>query len=244
MKKNSLQKTIGIIGGMGPAATALLFSKIVDMTDAECDADHIHIYIDNYTAIPDRTASIKSGSDLPVEYICESGEKLISIGADILVIPCNTSHYYYDKIQHRLKVPVINMLGETAFLCKTRGYKKVGVLATDGTRNTGIFDTELSKCGIEAVYPSAKGQKEVMSVIYDQIKAGKSFDTRELSKYISEMVNFGAEAFILGCTELPMALRDGDYGYRFIDTLDVLAQSAIHKAGYRSKKRDLFLQKR
>ncbi len=161
------KKTLGIIGGMGPAATALLFEKIVEYTAAERDAEHIHILIDNYPAVPDRNESIALGNDVPVDYICAAGEKLISIGAELIIIPCNTSHYYYDKIQSRLSVPVINMISETAKLCLASGYKKVGVLATNGTRNTGIYDAELKKLGLEAVYPSAEGQREVMAVIYD-----------------------------------------------------------------------------
>ncbi len=229
------KKTIGIIGGMGPAATALLFQKIIEYTDAEKDADHIHILIDNYPAVPDRTASIKSGSDKPVDYICEAGNKLISIGADLLIIPCNTSHYFYDKIQSRLNVPVINMISETALVCRNRGCGKVGILATDGTKEMRIFDKELEKLGIEAVPTSSEGQREVMSVIYDQVKAGRKINTEKLAFYLNEMKQEGAEAFILGCTELSAALRDGDYGFKFIDTLEVLAKSAVIQSGYKLK---------
>ena len=229
------KKTIGIIGGMGPAATALLFQKIVEYTDAEKDADHIHILIDNYPAVPDRTASIKSGSDKPVDYICDAGGKLISIGAELLIIPCNTSHYFYDKIQSRLSVPVINMISETALVCKSKGWSRVGILATDGTKETRIFDKELENLGIEAVSTSAEGQREVMSVIYDQVKAGKEINTEKLARYLDEMKQSGVEAFILGCTELSAALRGGDYGLEFIDTLEVLAKSAIVQSGYKLK---------
>lgn len=227
------KKVIGIIGGMGPAATAALFDKIIGFTSAECDADHIHILVDNYPQIPDRTTAIKKNSDEPLKYICESGKKLISAGADFLLIPCNTSHFFYDKIQNCLEVPVVNMIEETAKHCKSCGYKKVGVLATDGTRYTGVFDTYLDKNGLTTVYPSEDGQAELMNVIYNQVKAGKKIDTVNLSRYLYEMSREDIDAFILGCTELPLAIKDGDYGLKFINTLDILAKVGIVKAGYK-----------
>lgn len=229
------KKVLGIVGGMGPGATALLFQKIITYTDARCDAEHIHILIDNYPQIPDRTQAILAGSTAPAEYICQSGERLCRVGAELLAIPCNTSHYYYSLIRERMPVPVIHMIEETAAVCAASGYRTVGVLATTGTCSTGVFDTALQAVDIATVYPSADGQRAVMSVIYDQVKAGRPIDTAPLKPFLDEMARRGAEAFILGCTELPLALRGGDYGYTYIDTLDVLAKSAIVRAGYRVK---------
>jgi len=229
------KKTVGIIGGMGPAATAELFRSIIDNTDAACDSEHIHILIDNYPQIPDRTAAILSGSDEPVEYICRAGKNLIAMGAQLFLIPCNTSHFYFDKIQKQLTVPVVNMIEETALYCQSMDYKTVGVLATDGTKNTNIYKTELEKRGLNVMYPSEEGQKEVMSIIYEQVKAGRPVDKSKLHEYLYDMTKQGVQAFILGCTELPIAISDGDFGYRFIDTIEVLAKSAILKAGYRVK---------
>lgn len=229
------KKTVGIIGGMGPAATAELFQKMIMLTDASCDKEHIHILIDNYPQIPDRTKAILSGSDAPVSFIAEAGKRLELAGAEIILIPCNTSHYFYDKIANALSVPVIHMIEETAEVCKEMGYTKVGVLATDGTRSTGIFDAALIKKGIECVYPPQDAQKEVMAVIYDQVKAGEPIDTNKLKVYLHQMAKQGVQAFILGCTELPLALKDGEDGFAFIDTLTVLAKAGVKKAGYPSK---------
>ncbi len=231
----SFRKTLGIIGGMGPAATVLLFQKIVDYTDANADSEHIHIIIDNNTKIPDRTESILKGSCEPAVRICESGRKLIECGAELILIPCNTSHYFYPLIQKELNVPVMNMITETARECVKCGYHKVGVLATTGTCKMGIYHGELLKHGIEAIYPDDEGQEAVMKVIYDQIKAGNPIDVSILEKHLKQMEEEGAEAFILGCTELPLALKNGDYGYRFIDSLDILARQAVLQAGYEMK---------
>lgn len=235
-ENQSIHKTVGIIGGMGPAATALLFQKLIDYTDAAVDSEHMHIVIDNNPAIPDRTTSILKGENTPAVCICESGKKLEALGAELLLIPCNTSHYFYAYIQEQLEVPVVNMIAETAKECLKKGYRKVGVLATTGTCNTHTYDKELRKFGIAVIYPEEEGQKKVMEIIYDQVKAGKPGDASIIKTYLEQMAANGAEAFILGCTELPFALKEGDFGYHFLDSLDILAKRAVEMAGYRLKK--------
>lgn len=231
-KNHNVKKTVGIIGGMGPAATALLFQKMIDYTDAKADADHMHILIDNRPSIPDRTTAILNGDDTPVKQICESGKQLEKMGAELIAIPCNTSHYFYPYIQEQLDVPVINMLEETAKECKKMGLDSVGVLATTGTKNTGIYEKALKTYDIETIYPDEEEQAVLMSLIYDYVKAGKEADCRMFHKELEHMKNEGAQAFVLGCTELPMVFRDGDLGMRFIDSLDVLAKRTVEMAGY------------
>ena len=177
-KNHNVKKTVGIIGGMGPAATALLFRKMIDYTDAKTDADHMHILIDNRPSIPDRTTAILNGDDTPVKKICESGKQLEKMGAELIAIPCNTSHYFYSYIQEQLDVPVINMLEETAKECKKMGLNSVGVLATTGTKNTGIYEKALKAYDIETIYPDEEEQTVLMSLIYDYVKAGKEADCR------------------------------------------------------------------
>ena len=235
MSIDTNKKTVGIIGGMGPGATALLFQKLIDYTDAKCDAEHMHIMIDNNTAIPDRTTAILNGEDTPALCIVESGRKLEQCGAELLLIPCNTSHYFYDYIQHNLSVPVVNMIAETARVCLENGYTKVGVLATTGTCNTHTYTRELMKFGIEAVYPDGEGQAKVMEIIYDQVKAGRKINVQILDQTLKKMTSEGVQAFILGCTELPFAIKNGDFGYHFLDSLDILARRAVEMAGYRLK---------
>lgn len=231
-----MRATIGIIGGMGPAATALLFQKIVKYTDAENDADHIHILIDNNPAIPDRTSAILNHNDEPVDYICQSGEKLVDVGADFLVIPCNTSHYFYDKVSARLKVPVLNMIDLTAKECRKRGYSKVGILATTGTCKTGIFNSYLTKYEIEYLYPDSSFQNILMDIIYKQVKAGKKIQLDSVIPHLMRMQKMDVDAFVLGCTELPLAFQNIMDKFIFIDTVEVLAKSAIEIAGYSIRK--------
>ena len=231
-KNESIKKTVGIIGGMGPGATALLFQKIIDHTDAKMDADHIHILIDNRPSIPDRTAAILNRDDTPVRKICESGKRLEEMGAELIAIPCNTSHYFYPYIQENLDVPVINMLEETAKECKKLGFASVGVLATTGTKNTGIYEQALSAQGLQTIYPDEAGQEVLMSIIYDYVKAGKPVTGEIFKEQLEDMESKGAQAFVLGCTELPIVFSDGDMGRRFLDSLDILAKKTVEMAGY------------
>ena len=231
-KNESIKKTVGIIGGMGPGATALLFQKIIDHTDAKMDADHIHILIDNRPSIPDRTAAILNRDDTPVRKICESGKRLEEMGAELIAIPCNTSHYFYPYIQENLDVPVINMLEETAKECKKLGFASVGVLATTGTKNTGIYEQALRAQGLQTIYPDEAGQEVLMSIIYDYVKAGKPVTGEIFKEQLEDMESKGAQAFVLGCTELPIVFSDGDMGRKFIDSLDILAKKTVEMAGY------------
>ena len=162
------RKILGIIGGMGPMATADLFIKIIEMTDADCDGGHLHILIDNNTDIPDRTQSILSGSDAPLRFMAESAERLTAQGADILVIPCHTAHYYYDALQRLCRVPILNMLGVLAQAARSAGYRQLGLLATDGVVQSGIYDSAFHGTGIELIYPDPEGQEALMRLIYRQ----------------------------------------------------------------------------
>ena len=126
-----MKKTIGIVGGMGPLATSDLFRKIVEITDAASDQEHVRVCIDNNTEIPDRTAAILKGGEDPVPEMVKSAVRLQGMGADVLIMPCNTAHYFYDRLTPFVDTPFLNMIEETAKEIKRRGIKKAGLLATD-----------------------------------------------------------------------------------------------------------------
>lgn len=228
------KKTIGIIGGMGPMATVDLFRKLVEHTVAESDAGHIHILIDNYPQIPDRTKAILTGDNSVADYLAESAQRLVNAGADFLIIPCNTSHCFYDILCSRIQVPVIHMIRACAQKVKSLGYEKVALLATDGTVHSGIYPSVFAEYGIEVLLPSAQGQKKVMQLIYDEIKAGKEVHPQILDAERKALQDRGAQAFILGCTELPLAFPADSSGM-FIDPTAILAETAIKAAGYQYK---------
>lgn len=230
------KKTIGIIGGMGPLATADLFERIISLTDAKKDADHIHILIDNYPQIPDRTSAILKGTESPVPFIVEAADRLAAAGADFLIIPCITSHGFYEEIVEKVRIPILNIVEETAKYLLKNSVSKCVLLATDGTRHTKVFDRIFEKYNIELFFPSSEAQNEVMDIIYKGIKAGKEhFDVSVINNELSKLSECGAKTVILGCTELPLAVEK--YGLKgvFVNPTDVLAQAAIITAGYSVK---------
>ena len=167
-----MYKTIGIVGGMGPAATADLMKKITDMTDADCDQEHIHLLIDSNVNIPDRTAAILHGGENPVPELLAASKRLESIGADFLIMPCNTAHWFIPALECEVGIPFLNMPAETARLLKEMDVETAAVLATDGTVQSGLYEEALRAEGISAIYPDDEQQKTVMSLVYDYIKRG------------------------------------------------------------------------
>ena len=135
----ALSKTIGILGGMGAMATVDLFHKIVEMTYSQSDSGHLHIIVDNNTLIPDRTQAILHNGPSPLPQMVRSAISLERSGADILIMGCNTAHYYYRDICRFVCVPFLNMIKETAKDVRRRTYNRVGLLATDGTIESGVY---------------------------------------------------------------------------------------------------------
>ena len=132
-------KTIGIMGGMGPAATVDLMSRIISMTDASADQEHIPMIVDSNTRIPDRTEAILGRGESPVPEMLASAKRLEAAGADFIVIACHAAHYYVPEIKDKIGIPVIDMPEETAKLLKMNGVNRAAVLATDGTVRSGLY---------------------------------------------------------------------------------------------------------
>lgn len=227
------KKKIGVVGGMGPMATVRLLDRIVSRTEAERDADHIRVFIDNNPMIPDRTDAILNGGPSPVDAICDSIQKLEGCGADFIIIPCNTSHYFFDEFQKSSNIEIVNMIEETGRVLAERGVKKVGVLATNGAVKGKVFERFLAPFGIAVMYPDEKEQQTVMSLIYNGVKAGKTdYDTTDFLKVVERLKADGAEEIIAGCTEISVAREQYGLDFAITDTLDVLAEVSIIKAGY------------
>ncbi len=224
-------KTIGIIGGMGPLATADLFRKIIQKTDAPSDRDNIHVVIDSNTSIPDRTAAILSGGESPIPEMVRSAIGLEGMGADFLIMPCNTAHFFYDQLLSYIRVPMLHMIQETLSEVIRRGIKRAGLLATDGTCQTGIYDTIFAEGGVKLVKPDPKGQEDVMRIIYQGVKAGKKrYDTTAFLRVLDDLAEKGAETLILGCTELPLAFELYGIDRKSVDPTSVLAAAAVREA--------------
>jgi aspartate racemase len=230
-----MKKTLGIIGGVGPLATMFIGEMIVRLTKASTDQEHVHTIIDNDTTIPDRTAYILDSTKAnPVPVIQRDAVKLASAGADLICIPCNTAHTFYDEIEDASPVPVLHMIRETAKRAAHVGAKRVGILATDGTVFSKVYQSALEEQGLEPVLPNADIQAKVMSIIYDEVKAGRDVSMDAWQEIADHMKSLKCDKVVLGCTELSIVNKELKLGNYYIDSLIVLAQAAIEACGYES----------
>ncbi|MBQ4600056.1 MAG: amino acid racemase [Oscillospiraceae bacterium] len=228
----SEKKVLGVIGGLGPIATAHFMELVIRMTDAQTDQQHLDMIIYNFPSIPDRTGYILDHSNPnPLPRMIAIGENLVAQGAQFIAIPCVTAHYFYKEIESAISVSVINGVRETAAHLKEHGIRTAGIMATDGTISARLFAQELENVGITPVIPSAKRQKDVMHLIYNNIKANRKADMERFHAVSRELHENGAQAIILGCTELSLIKRDYAIGAGFIDAMEVLAQRSVVLCG-------------
>lgn len=229
-------RVLGIIGGMGPLATVKMIEKIVMLTDAKCDQDHLHIIIDNNTSIPDRTSYlIGAGEDPRRQLIC-SAKLLCEMGADYLIMPCNTAHYFYYDIMKEINIPFLHMIEETAKKIKDSNTEsvKVGLLATEGTCKTEVYDDVFREYRLQVIKPSIENQKYVSDVIYG-IKENREIDIELFLSAVEELKAMGCEIFVLGCTELSVLHAQYKLQGNFVDPMDIIARSAILFGGRKCK---------
>ena len=227
------EKTIGILGGMGPEATADLFMRIIRATPVKRDQDHLHVIIDSNSKIPDRTPAILGTGENPLPLLVETGQRLEKAGADLLIMPCNTAHYFHAKIQEQVGIPLLHMIRLSADYIaeKYPEVRKAGLLASDGTIASRLYHDSYAAKGIEILIPNESSQKDTMDAIYKYIKTGNLEKGEELLKRVSlELIQAGADTVLCGCTEVSIVLHDGDLTVPVIDPLQVLAEEAVKLA--------------
>lgn len=227
------EKIIGILGGMGPEATIDLFQKIVKLTPAKKDQDHLRIIIDNNPKIPDRSNAILNDGEDPLPELIKTARSLEKAGVDFIIMPCNTAHYFFEDIQKNVRIPILHMIQETAnkIVKSFPSIKKVDLFATKGTYRTKLYQTLLKHSGIETLLPSENEKNQIMEIIY-QVKAGHDLNKLKLKmiEIAKSQIKKGAQCIITGCTELPLILKNGDIEIPVIDPTLVLAQKAVEKA--------------
>lgn len=229
--------TLGVIGGLGPIATAYFLELIIKMTDAVCDQEHLEMIIYNCPGIPDRTDYILGRTqENPADAMIRIGSSLCEQNVSFISIPCITAHYFYRELSESIRVPIINAVYETAMEIRKNGMKKVGVMATDGTVKSGIFQKQLEEEGLEAVIPNPPFQKMVMDIIYKNVKAGAAVDFEKFKAVSAHLREKGADIIVLGCTELSLIKREHEIGPGYIDAMEVLAQRSILSCGKKLKK--------
>jgi aspartate racemase len=229
-----MENILGILGGMGPMASQKFCELLISRTKADTDRDHINFILLNHATMPDRTASILGGNTAELERLLyEDCKQLQDLGCRAICVACNTSHYLIHKFENRLSIPVISIVRESA---KEMGRRfpggRVAVLATDGTVKTRLFQEALMAQGVEPYLPSAEGQKLVMHLIYDCVKASRPTDRAAAKALDRELKSAGCSAALLACTELPLLRDVGLFGIEFyIDPMEIMADRAIEFMG-------------
>lgn len=227
------EKIIGILGGMGPEATADLFMRIIRSTPVKRDQDHFRVIIDSNSKIADRTPAVLGTGPSPLPTIVETGKNLERAGADFLIMPCNTAHFFYAEIQAELGIPLLHMIRLSAKHIKEDypQIKRVGLLATDGTLASKLYQEAYGEYGIEIINPTDASQTDVMDAVYRDIKTG-DLETggKLLHRVAVELIEAGSDAVICGCTEVSLVIHDGDMSVPVVDPLQVLAEEAVKLA--------------
>ena len=233
-------QTIGILGGMGPEATVDCFDKIIKNTPAAEDQEHLRVVIDSNPKVPDRTAAIIGNGESPVAVMVAGCRSLASAGADFIIIPCVSAHFFLADVQQRIELPVLSIFDAVAAAIARDhpDIKIVGLLGTTGTVRGGLFQKRLMQDGIATLVPEKAMQSIIMDAIYD-IKNARSSRTR--SEIAADLVGAaeslisrkpeGAHGIIAGCTEIPLALKQKHLPLPYFDAVTILARAAILRAG-------------
>lgn len=228
---------VGILGGVGPMATVYFMQRVLEMTDASRDQDHVDMLVWNHASIPDRTAYIVGDSDVsPGPVMAEDARQLERAGAKFIALPCNTAQAFQDEVASAVSIPVIDIVEVTiaAAMAAVPGLTTLGILATDGTLRAETYHRAAEAAGLTPVAPDDVVQKDVMSMIYDGVKAGMPVERDRFDAAVAHLRAKGAGAIVLGCTELSilqtdLKVDDADV----VDSLDALAARTVTLAGGR-----------
>ena len=230
------EKSVGILGGMGPEATVDFMMRLIHLVDAKEDNDHIRCIVDNNPKVPSRIKALfEGGQEDPAPVLENMAARLEAWGADFLVMPCNTAHYYHPQVQAAVGVPVLDMIALTAGAVRARypQLDKIGILATSATLKVGLYDKAFAALGIETVYPDEKMQSELLALI-KSVKAGHTGQEERLALQGigRHTLDKGAQALVLACTELSVIAPPQD-SLPFVDASQALAEEcfAIVKQG-------------
>lgn len=225
-------KRLGVLGGMGPKATAVFFDKVIENTRAQTDQEHIDMVILNHASLPDRTRVILNKQEELFLSAIEKDLKLLEYAQVAhIAIPCNTAHYFYDQLQAKTDIPIIHMVAETVqkLYSKYGAKSKIGILATNGTIQSGIYAQECAKYGMELHVPIQTLQNQIMNIIYENIKRDLPVDIGQLEAIIEELIDKEqCQGIIIACTELSCVQLGEKTASYCTDAMQVLVERAIH----------------
>lgn len=219
---------LGVLGGLGPMSTFYFCEFLTAHTKAASDVDHIDMIISSRATTPDRTAFIlgKSSSD-PLPVMLEEANRLARAGADLLVIPCNTAHYFYNGLQAGCPIPILNIIEETVTYLAKNNVRRFGLLATEGTVYAKAYHAIAAPLGLTCITPTAEEQSVISSIIFERIKQNKPVDMDAFYAVSDALLARGCEKLVLGCTELSLLKKSGLDDSVFLDALEILAYKTI-----------------
>ena len=218
---------IGIIGGMGPMATVEFLKTLTDATDANTDQEHVNYILYNIPEIPSRMDAFFHGGKTPVGDINKGIEFLSIKGIQKIAIPCNTAHIWFKEFEGQGKL--LNMINLTVENIAMSGFKKVGMLATTATLESGLYINDLRKQNIEVLIPDH--EDTVMSAV-ELVKNGNIKAAREtILPVINEFKSKGCDSILMACTEMPVILNEEDTPLQLINSDRILAEAIIRAAG-------------
>lgn len=234
MTKMPPKRRIGILGGMGPEATVLLMSRIITMTPAKDDSEHVPLLVDNNTHVPSRIQALieKSGQD-PGPVLVNMALRLEAAGVEALAMPCNTAHHYARQIQSAVSIPLLNMIelsvdevADAVCLSPSTDSSRIGILASPAVQLTGLFEQACSDRGLKAVYPT--DQHSLLACIKSVKANGGGAKARSLLKdAVFELQEAGVVSFLVACTEFSIINDAMPKEVLTIDTMDVLARAVV-----------------
>jgi aspartate racemase len=230
---NGAQKVVGVLGGMGPDATVDFMTKVIALTPAEKDQDHVHMLVDHNPQVPNRQAAILDHGDDPGPHLAAMARRLETAGADFLVIACNTAYVFETHILEAVSIPLISIIDESVAAVgdQNPAANSVGVLATDGCLKANVYQPALQRKNLIPILPNDEEMQQLMHLI-SKIKAGDKGGqvASAMSELAQALVSRGAQAIIAACTEIPLVLDATMLDVPLISSTDVLAEKAMRLA--------------
>lgn len=217
-------KTLGVLGGMGPAATLDFLAKLQAETPAERDEDHVRVVMDMNPRVPNRHFE----SDAAAIELAAMAVRLKEAGAEVLAMPCNTAHVARARIEEASGLPLIDMLDEAVAEAAEIGGERVGMLSTSLSR--GLYVERMRIAGVQPIALSSLAQEALMEAIF-RVKSGDYGEdvNQVMVAAAAELVREGADAVIAGCTEVPLVLDQAQVAVPLVDATEALARACVRE---------------
>lgn len=225
-------KRLGVLGGMGPAASAEFMVRLVEQTPATCDQEHIPTVLWSDPTVPDRSTSLLNKDDKPLPYLLAGVKGLFSAGCNLIVIPCNTAHFWYSElVRQNPRVTIIHIVDSVADALRDVNVidSTIGLMGTQATVELGLYQYKLNKQGWDCIVPTKEEMDTLVQPAIDLIKANQFEQAHDMFiTVIHSLIARGAKAVVLGCTEIPLSVREDTVQETpIINSIDSLVKSAI-----------------